>query len=57
MMIQILRKNSETRTLYEITSLIPLTKELQRFFIAQGIQGTKDMLDVCELMEYEGFYP
>eukprot|EP00347_Sterkiella_histriomuscorum_P020456 403337736 len=54
MIIQILKKNAESRTQVDLMSLMPLVKE-QKLFQLQKIQG-KDLSDVCEFMTYE-FYP
>ncbi|CDW84448.1 UNKNOWN [Stylonychia lemnae] len=53
MIIQILKKNAESRTQVDLMTVMPLVKE-QKFFQMHRIQG-KDLNDVCELLTYEYF--
>ena len=57
-MIQILKKNRETRTAHEIQShLLKLIKLHTEFFSKLQIVTHREMYDTAELLVYGGFYP
>ena len=56
-MIQILKKNRETRTAHEIQShLLKLIKLNSEFFEKLQIVTQREMYDTAELLEYGGFH-
>ena len=52
-MVQILKKNSEHRTQFEVQSLIPLVRD-NLLFLAKytAINTTKLLQDLCEQLEF-----
>jgi hypothetical protein len=54
-MINLLKKNSDNRTQYEVQQLLCLVKE-QKFFSNHNIQGSKELFDTCELLEFGGSF-